>query len=150
VEGGEDSCRLGFVRWRLWGGGCRFGWEDFGDWGDHAVGFVEDEVFDEGRWRLCRFGGGGGDGCVGTGFARQERGDDLEVVEELAGADGVEIVGGDAAEQMGGDEQGGGTVLDDGEDEGLGGVEVTEFAGGGRGSTGGVVVVAEVLVAEGG
>jgi hypothetical protein len=84
----------------LWGGGCRFGWEDFGDWGDHAVGFVEDEVFDEGRWRLCRFGGGGGDGCVGTGFAREEGGDDLEVVEELAGADGVEIVGGDAAEQL--------------------------------------------------
>jgi len=51
---------------------------------------------------------------------------------------------------LGGDEQGGGAVLDYREVEGLGGVNVAEFSGSGRGPTGGVVVVAELLVAQGG
>jgi hypothetical protein len=74
----------------------------------------------------------------------------LEVIEHGPGAVGVEVVGGDAVEQERGDEQGGGSVLDDGEFEGLGGVEIPEFAGRGLGTTDGVVEVAELLVAEGG
>jgi hypothetical protein len=113
------------------------------------VGFVEDDLFDQGlRWRRGCVGGCGK--CGGARFAGEEAGDDLEAVEELAGAGGIEVVGGDAVEQLRGDQQGGGAVLDDGEGEGLGGIEVAEFTGGGRGTAGGVVVVAEVLVAEGG
>jgi hypothetical protein len=89
-------------------------------------------------------------GWNGAGLAGQERGDDLEVVEHPGGAGGVEIVGGYAAEELRGDEEGRYAVLDDGEGEGLGSVEVAVFAGGGFGAAGGVVVVAEALVAEGG
>jgi hypothetical protein len=85
-----------------------------------------------------------------AGFAGQEAGDDAKIGDEAAGAGVIEVVGGDAAEDERGGEQGGGAVLDEGEGEGLGGVEVAELAGGGRGPTAGVVVEAEVLIAEGG
>jgi hypothetical protein len=108
------------------------------------VGVVVDEFcYRLGFWR-------------GTGFGGEARGlvdnagDDLQVVQEFAGALVVEVVGGDAAEDLGGDGECGGKVFDDGEFEGLVGVEVAEFAGRGFGAAGGVVVVAELLVAEGG
>jgi hypothetical protein len=124
------------------------GWREFGDGGDEAVGFVEDEVLEQG------LGGGGlfGSGCIcggEAGFAGQEGGDDAKVGDEAAGAGVIEVVGGDAAENERGGEQGGGAVLDDGEGEGLGGVEVAELAGSGCGAAAGVVVEAEVLPAEG-
>jgi hypothetical protein len=83
------------------------GFGHFGDGGDEAVGFVEDELFEErlrgwhgmGRIPHLRSEMWGTRGVEGL-FAGQERVEDLEVVEELAGADGVEIVGGDAAEQL--------------------------------------------------
>jgi hypothetical protein len=113
-----------------------------------------------GCWLLvvgCWLGGGGGRGGgggavsgVGAGFFGEESGDDLEAVYEFSGAGGVEVVGGDSAEDLGGDLEGGDAVLDDGDGEGLGGVEVAELGAGGGGATGGVVVVAEMLVAEGG
>jgi hypothetical protein len=96
--------------------------------------------------RGCGAGFGGG----GLFRAGDEGGDDLQVVEQGAGAGGVEVVGGDAAEDLGGDGEGGGIVLDDGEGEGLLGVDVAESAGRGLAGTGGVVEVAEFFVAEGG
>jgi hypothetical protein len=38
LEGGEDG-------WLV--GRCGFGWEDLGDGSEDAVGFVEDDIFDE-------------------------------------------------------------------------------------------------------
>jgi hypothetical protein len=105
---------LGGVRWRLWRYGQNTGvlplhfvqgqddgfGEEFGEGGEEAVGLVEDEVFDERLWLWRGFGGGCGGGA---GFAGQEASDDLQAVEELAGAGGIEVVGGDAAEQVRGD-----------------------------------------------
>jgi hypothetical protein len=113
------------------------------------VGFVEDGVFDEvGR------GGGSGDGRPqgwgGAWFAGQQGDDDAQAGDEAGGAVDVEVIGGDAAEQLGGDQQGGGAVFDDGEIERLPGVDVAELAGGRGWAAGGVVVVAEGLVAESG
>jgi hypothetical protein len=129
------------------------------------VDLVVDDFFDEvGRWHghFVRFStlrvkargvaGSGGvwDGCgCGDRLAGEEFGDDLHAVKEFAGAEGVQVVGGDALEEVGGDGQGGGAVFDDGEFEGLVLVDVAELAGGRFGAAGGVVVVAEMLVAEG-
>jgi hypothetical protein len=129
----------------LYGG---LGWDVIEDGRYGAVDFVVDEFFDEGG-----LGCGLGQAAVGVGvagweFAGEEAGEDLEVVEEAAGSCGVEVVGGDAAEDLRGDGEGGGAVLDDGELEGLVGVEVTEFSGVGFGAAGGVVEVAEALAAE--
>ena len=75
-----------------------------------------DQLFDEWwLWREFRTGIRGG--WFGAGFGRQEFGDDLEVVEHLAGAIDVEVVRRDAAKQMRGDDQGGGAVLNDGQEE---------------------------------
>ena len=62
----------------------------------------------------------------------------------------IEVVGGDAAEDERSGEQGGDAVLDEREGEGLGGVEVAELAGAGCGAATGVMVEAEVPLAEGG
>lgn len=117
---------------------------DEADWGDGAEGWIEEEVFDERRR-------GRGFGCgFGAGFARQQSGDDLQVEEHGAGAGGIEVIGGDAAEDVRGDGEGGGAVLDEREDEGLVRVDVPEFAGRGRWPAVGVVVVAELLLEQGG
>src|ERR1039458_3831795 len=63
---------------------------------------------------------------------------------------GAEGLGGGGAEDLGGDVEGGDAVLDDGDGERLGGVEVAEFGACGGGAAGGVVVVAEMLLAESG
>jgi hypothetical protein len=115
----------------------------FGDGSDEAVSFIDDEFVE---WLgLCsgRSFGGGARSLV------DDAGDDLQVIEELAGALVVEIVGGDAAEDLCGDGEGGREVFDDGELEGLLGVEVAEFSGGRPGAAGGVVEVAEFLAAKG-
>ena len=111
------------------------------------MGFVVDELFDAvGGWdgRCTGFQFGGALGAVEQG------GDDLKVEEHAAGADGVEVGGGDAAEDLGGDREGRGEVFDDGEFEGFVGVEVAEFPGPGFAGAGGVMEVAELLVVEGG
>jgi hypothetical protein len=73
---------------------------------------------------------------------------DLESVEEEAGAAGVDVAGGEALEDEADGELDGGAVLGDGEVErgeaGFAGLRV------GGGAAPGVVVVAEVFVAEGG
>ncbi len=72
---------------------------EFGDGCEGTEDFVVDQFFDE--WRLWRgFGAGFSGVWAGAGFGGKERGDDLQVVEHLAGAIDVEVVGGDAAEQM--------------------------------------------------
>src|ERR1019366_2177455 len=110
---------------------------EFGDGGDEAVGFVEDELFEERLFLSEGLRGWHGLGSVGvlrlratrsaqddSGlFAGQKRVEDLEVVEEFAGAAEVEVVGGDAAEDLRGGGESGGAVLDNGEFEGLGGIE---------------------------
>ena len=128
-----------------WGGWV--GWE-FGLGGEEAVGFVVDDFFD--RWLRLGRGCGCGWGSGGMGLAGHEADENLQVVEQAAGADDVEVVGGDAAEELRGDGEGGGAVFDEREFEGLVGVEVAELACSGPGAAGGVVEVAERLVAEGG
>lgn len=141
MEAGEN-CRLAFD----WGCVRRV---KFGDWGDGAEGFVVDQFFDE--WRLWRgFVAGFCSGCIGAGFGGKERGDDLQVVEHLAGTIDIEVVGGDAAQQMRGDDEGGGAVLDELEEERFVLVDVAALVWRGRGAAGGVVVVAELLVAQSG
>lgn len=118
--------------------------DQFLDGRDEAVGLVVDEFFDGAR---CGCGT-----CVPR-WARlfgHEGDEDLQVVEQASGALVVEVVGGDAGEDLRGDGEGGGAVLDDGELEGLVGVEVAELADGRFGAAGGVVEVAELLVAQGG
>jgi hypothetical protein len=123
---------------RVGGGG------EWGDGGDEAVDFVVDDFVDEGGGRR-----GGGVGFEG-GFAGEQLGDELQIVKEFAGAGGVDVVGGDELEDAGGGGQGGGSIFDEREVEGLGLVGVAGFAGDDFGAASGVVVVAEALVAEGG
>jgi hypothetical protein len=90
-----------------------------------------------------------GEAC--TGLPGEEVAGDLEAVEELTGAFGVEIVGGDAGEDLAEGELDGGAVFEDGDGEGfLGVVGIAWDAGVGRGAARGVVVVAEGLVAQAG
>lgn len=124
------------------GGQWRIG-RQLGDRRDGAVILVGDEFGN-------RLGARGGGWCAGGGACglAEDGGDDLQVVEELAGALFVEIVGGDAAEELGGDGEGGWQVFDDGQCEGFLGVEEAEFSGGRLGAAGGVVEVAELLLPE--
>ena len=154
--------------------GLRFG--EWGDGGERAVGGVLFQVVEH---LGGGFGGGGWVGFVAVGevvgvlaflgivvsvffvvfvilwldgfagFSGEGGDGDLEAVEEEAGAFWVEVVGGDAAEDLGQGELDGGAVFEDGHGEGVPvGVGI---AGGvaGDGAAGGVVVEAEVLVAEG-
>jgi hypothetical protein len=82
------------------------------------------------------------------GMRRQVGAGDLEAVEEESGAAGVEVVGGDALQNEADGELDGGAVFGDGEVEG--GEAGLAGDGVGDGMAGGVVVVAEVFVAEGG
>ena len=109
---------------------------DFGDGREVAVGGVGGDLLDG-------VGLGGGFGVAGEVGAGG-----LKAVEEEAGAAGVDLVERDAAEDLADD------VLDAGAVLGHGELEDTAAAaagfGVGDGAAGGVVVVAEVLAAEGG
>jgi hypothetical protein len=130
----------------LWGDFCGewdFGWvEDFGDGGEVSVAEVEGDLFDHG------LGVGIGVGGVAAG---QVGGGDLEAVEQEAGAFGVEVAAGEAAEDVVEGELDAGAVVDVGHGEAEGGERgVGSAGGGGEGAPGDLVVVAEVLAAEGG
>ncbi|MCU1226239.1 MAG: hypothetical protein JWQ42_4332, partial [Edaphobacter sp.] len=120
---------------------------DFGAWSEGAVGGVEDDLFDRGFglrgvFVAGRFAGGGGSG------SGQVRAGDLEAVEEEAGAFGVDLVGGDAAQDFADGELDGGAVVGQREVEvSLAGAALVRVF---DGAAGGVVVVAELLVAEAG
>ncbi|QNI36016.1 hypothetical protein [Edaphobacter albus] len=115
------------------------GFEGFGRRGEESVVGVGDDLF-EGLLgeRL---------GVRGEFLVRREIGaGDLESVEEEAGAARVDVIGGEALEDEADGELDGGAVFGDGEVDGgaagFAGVRIRD------GSAGGVVVVAEVLVAE--
>jgi hypothetical protein len=82
---------------------------------------------------------------VGGGFGEVEAGD-LEAVEEEAGAAGVDVVGCDTLEDFADGSLDCGTVFWQREVEG--GAAAAALARVGDGPTGGVVVVAELLLAE--
>jgi hypothetical protein len=154
------------------GGGCDgFRRGDFGDGGAGAEGFIEDDVFDEvvgsvGAGGGVGFTAGGGAGVAadvaaagggvsgvaagggGARLAREVGAGDEKAVEELAGALGVKLVGGDAVENLGESELDARAVVDGGQLElGLVGVDSAVARGG---AAGGVVVIAEGLAAQGG
>ncbi len=122
-------------------GGGRGRRDEGGDGGEGAEGGVFDEVFDG-------LGGCGGGGSGGQ--AREAERGYLQAVEQDTGAARGEIVGGDAFEDLADGGLDAGAVGDVGGREDVGGE--ASFAGGGGldGAAGGVVVVAEGLVAEAG
>ena len=81
----------------------------------------------------------------GLGFGQVEAGD-LEAVEEQAGAAGVDVVGGDALEDLADGGLDGGAVFGEGQVEG--GAAAAALARVRDGFAGGVVVVAELFLAE--
>lgn len=81
----------------------------------------------------------------GFGFGEVEAGD-LEAVEEETGAAGVDVVGGDALEDLADGGLDGGAVF--GERQVEGGAAAAALARVGDGFSGGVVVVAELFLAE--
>ncbi|HWW98838.1 MAG TPA: hypothetical protein VNY74_14130 [Edaphobacter sp.] len=92
------------------------------------------------------FGLGCGGFC-GLGFGEVEAGD-LEAVEEEAGAAGVDVVGGDALQDLADGGLDGGAVFGQGQVEG--GAAAAALAWVGDWLSRGVVVVAELLLAEAG
>lgn len=114
----------------------------FGEGGDEAVDLVVDHFMHEGEWWSGEEVGFWG------GFAGEQLDDELQIVKEFAGAGSVDVVGGNELEYAGGGGKGGGPVFDEREIEGL--RLVSAGTGGGFGAAGGVVVIAEVFVAEGG
>jgi hypothetical protein len=132
------------------------------EFGDPVLGFAPDVVVDGhlaaavaefGLGRECAQLGVGGDLINGgfgaqvgvVGFGEVEAGD-LEAVEEQAGAAWVDVVGGDGLEDAADGGLDGGAVFGEREIEGASaGLSLTRANGG---LAGGVVVVAEVLVAE--
>ena len=114
-----------------------FDFADFGAWGEDAEGGVDGDFF------YCwGFGDGFGGGL---GFGEVEAGD-LEAVEEEAGAARVDVVGGDALQDFADGGLDRGAVFGEGQVEG--GAAAAALARVGDGFTGGVVVVAELLLAE--
>ena len=94
------------------------------------------------------FDGWGGEGFLGDfGLLGEGDGGDLEAVEQEAGAAGVELVEGDAGEDLGDGALDAGAVFDEREVEGA--AASFSLAGVADGAAGGVVEVAERLVAEG-
>jgi hypothetical protein len=171
---------LGFGGARLGGGlgccCCDLGRGDFGDGGDGAEVWVEDEVFDEVVGRVILRGGGVGVAAVGVAavgvaagggaadvaaavgaagvsgggarIAREVGAGDEQAVEEMAGALGVELVGGNAVEDLGEGELDAGAVVDGGQLElGLGGMDSAMARGG---AAGGMVLIAEGFSAQSG
>jgi hypothetical protein len=135
------------------------------DVGDGAEVGVVDEVIDDLIVRvaagfLLGVGGGAPAGAGARGGGAREFGevvaDDLEGVEDFAGAAGVELLGADEADDvLGGADDGGAVFGDlDVDDGGACGVGLDGAAGVGAGvwgaAAGGVVVIAELLGAEGG
>jgi hypothetical protein len=106
-----------------------------------VVGVVDDLVYELGFEVLGLAGAGGFRGLLGLG---EDGGGDLEAVEEESGAAWVDLIGGDALEDLADGLLDGGAVFGDGEFEFEGG----EGAVFGCGFAGGVVVVAEIFVAE--
>jgi hypothetical protein len=111
------------------------------------VGGVVDDLVYELGFEVFGFAGSGGfSGLLGLG---EDGGGDLEAVEEEAGAAWVDLIGGDALEDLADGLLDGGAVFGDGELEFEGGWRIKcKGAVFGRGLAGGVVVVAEVLVAK--
>ena len=134
----EYLFEVGFAVW--------FGDVAFGGYG--SVGWVFDGLLDG-------FFGGGGFAVLSTIQGREVDAGDLEAVEEESGAAGVEFVGGDALQDAGDGELDGGSVFDEVQVEGFAAGE-GGFAGGSvftgvlDGCAGGVMEVAELLVAEAG
>ena len=118
-----------------------FGFAEFRAGGERAVERVGDDFFDE-------VGFGFAAGMTGRGFAGEVEAGDLEAVEEQAGTFGIELVAGDALEDLADGGLDGAAVLGQGQVEV--GVAGAAFAGVFHGVAGGVVVVAELLVAEAG
>ena len=138
---------LGLFPGLLWEDGSAGEVEEFVLRGEGAVRGVEGEVFDGGFWVLLR-----------DGFGEVEA-SDLEAVEEESSAAGVEVVRGDTLQDFSDGGLDGGAVLGhghvEGADTGLAGVRVGDrFStpasklAGDPGFAAGVVVVAEVLVAQ--
>jgi hypothetical protein len=82
---------------------------------------------------------------VSCGLGEVEAGD-LEAVEEQTGAAGVDVVGGDALEDFSDGSLDGRAIFGEGEVEG--GAAASALFGIGDGSSGGVMVVAEVFSAQ--
>ena len=132
---------------------------DFGDGGDGTEVGVEDDIFHQ---VLCGVGVGGRVGAIfgaGGGVARASGGDAAQIagkgsaggvdsVEEQTGALGVELVAGDKREDLGEGELDAGKIVEVGHFEVVGGGMDSTVAW--AGAAGGVVVVAELLSAEGG
>jgi len=100
-----------------------------------AQGGVDDDLFD-----------GIGVSCGLFGDGGQVEAGDLEAVEEQAGALGVDLVAGDAEQDLADGALDGGAVLGQGDVEV--GLAAATVAGVLDGAAGGVVVVAELLVAQ--
>jgi hypothetical protein len=115
------------------------GFECFGGRREEAVTGVGDDLFER---LLGERAGKGWELLVG----RKVGAGDLEAVEEETGAARVERVGGEAFDDEADGELNGGAVLEEREVEG--GEAGLAGAGFGDGTTGGVVVVAEFLLAK--
>jgi hypothetical protein len=123
-----------------------FGFGDFGAWGEDAEGGVGSDLFDG-----LFFGGFVGVATGGFGgefwFGEIDAGD-LEAVEEEAGTAGVDVVGGDATEDMSDGGLDAGAIVGVGQGQFEGGAAAATLAWVFDGLAGGVVVVAELFVAE--
>jgi hypothetical protein len=115
---------------------------DFGAWGDDAEGGVDDDLFYD---LICCLGFGRGFG--GLGFGQVEAGD-LEAIEEETRSARVDVVGGDALEDFSNGGLDGGAVFRQGQME-VGAAAAALFWVG-DGFSRGVVVVAELFLAEAG
>ncbi len=112
---------------------------DLGSWGEDAECGVDGDLF-----YGFAFGAGFG---RGLGFAEVEAGD-LEAVEEEAGAAWVDVVGGDALEDLADGKLNAGAIVGIGERQVEGGAAAAALAWVGYRLAGGVVVVAELFLAE--
>jgi hypothetical protein len=121
-----------------------FGLAYFGARGEDAEGGIDDDLFYgfDWFWVLVSVAVGGG-----LGFGEVEAGD-LEAVEEEAGAARVDLVSGDALQDFADGGLDGGAVF--GQRQVEGGAAAAAAARIGDGSSRGVVVVAELLLAEAG